>query len=564
LYFREHQQTITFDMNRIIIFTTMIALTLAFNGCRTEKEAADLMLFNGVIYTVDDDFSTADCMVVSDGKVVAVGDHATLSKRYKASETIDLHGGAVYPGFYDPHCHFYHYGVGLATRADLSTAGSYAEVLKLMQQFATDHPSGWLAGRGWDQNNWPEKEFPDNTELNTLWPDRPVVLIRVDGHAVLANDMALKMCGLSAASRIEGGEIHLRNGQLTGILIDKAADIVKDRFLSEATAGSEGEEMLIKGILLGQENCFKVGLTSVGDAGLKFNELQLLERLQAQGLLKMNVYAMLDYSPENIQHYIKKGGYKNGGIHVRSVKFFADGALGSRGALLMQPYSDKPGSYGLLTLNIDTFRQQCVAIRDAGYQVNTHAIGDSANRLVLQVYAAVLSPGNDLRWRIEHAQVVNPDDMALFQRYNIIPAINATHATSDMGWAEARLGADRITQAYAYRNLLETNGWFPNGSDFPVEQINPLLGFYAAVTRQDLQGHPSGGWFPEQRLTRQEALRAMTIWAAKASFEEKEKGSLEPGKQADFVILDQDIMVIDPRLIPKSRVKSTWIGGKQM
>lgn len=551
-------------MNRFQIFTVMVTVATTFAGCQTNKEAADLMLFNGLIYTVDEEFSTVGCMVITDGKVVATGDHAILSKRYRAVEVIDLEGAAVYPGFYDPHCHFYHYGAGLATRADLTTAGSYQEVIQIMQQFAADHPEGWLAGRGWDQNRWPVQEFPDNTELNELWPDRPVVLIRVDGHAVIANDMALKMCGLSATSRIEGGEIHLRNGKPTGVLIDKAADIVKDRFLAETTAGSEGEEVLIKGILLGQENCFKVGLTSVGDAGLKFNELQLLERLQEQGLLKMSVYAMLDYSPENIQHYIRTGGYKNGRIHARSVKFYADGALGSRGALLMQPYSDKPDSYGLLTLSIDTFRRQCEAIRDAGYQVNTHAIGDSANRLVLQVYASVLTPGNDLRWRIEHAQVVNPADLETFKRYNIIPAINTTHATSDMGWAEARLGADRIQHAYAYRALLETNGWLPNGSDFPVEQINPLLGFYAATTRQELQGNPAGGWFPEQRLTRQEALRAMTIWAAKASFEEEEKGSLEPGKWADFVILDQDIMVVDPRLILQTRVKSTWVGGEKM
>jgi predicted amidohydrolase YtcJ len=424
-------------MNRIAIFTVMTALTLAFSGCHPGKKVADLMLFNGVIYTVDDEFTTAECMVITDGKVVAVGDHATLVKRYQATEVVDLQGAVVYPGFYDPHCHFYHYGAGLATRADLSSATSYQEVIQIMQQFANDHTAGWLAGRGWDQNRWPEKAFPDNSELNKLWPDRPVVLIRVDGHAVIANDMALKMCGLSATSRIEGGEIHLRNGKPTGVLIDKAADIVKDRFLAETTAGSEGEEVLIKGILLGQENCFKVGLTSVGDAGLKFNELQLLERLQEQGLLKMSVYAMLDYSPENIQYYIKKGGYKNGRIHVRSVKFYADGALGSRGALLMQPYSDMPDSYGLLTLNIDTFRRQCEAIRDAGYQVNTHAIGDSANRLVLQVYASVLTPGNDLRWRIEHAQVVHPDDLELFMRCNIIPAINTTHATSDMGWVRS-------------------------------------------------------------------------------------------------------------------------------
>ncbi|RPH86484.1 MAG: amidohydrolase, partial [Chroococcales cyanobacterium metabat2.561] len=489
------------------------------------------------------------------------GSEKELLSRYSSGNILDAEGNAVFPGFYDPHCHFYHYGAGLATRADLSGTSSFEEVLEVMKRFAAERPEGWLAGRGWDQNNWPAKEFPDNVELNRLFPDRPVVLIRIDGHAVLANDVALKAAGIDHRSVIAGGEIQKRSCTLTGILLDKAADVMKELFLEETTASEMGGEELVQGILQGQENCFAVGLTTVGDAGLENTEVALLRKLQQDNKLKMNVYAMITYTPENISEYISKGIYDDGKMHIRSVKFYADGALGSRGALLLEPYSDKAGYHGILTLEPEEFLQQCRELYDYGYQVNTHAIGDSANRLVLKTYGKVLPEFNDARWRIEHAQVVHPDDLHLFTEYGIIPAINTTHATSDMGWAGERLGAERIRNAYTYQDLLQTNGWLCNGSDFPAEQINPLLGFYAAVSRQDLQGKPGGGWQPENGLSREDALRAMTIWAARSCFEEKEKGSLEPGKRADFVILDQNIMVTPVKKIPSTKVISTWIDG---
>jgi predicted amidohydrolase YtcJ len=449
----------------------------------------------------------------------------------------------------------------LATRADLSGIASFEEVLEVMKRFALERPDGWLAGRGWDQNNWPVKEFPDNVELNTIFPDRPVVLIRIDGHAVLANDVALKAAGIDHRTVIEGGEIQKRNLNLTGILIDKAADVMKELFLKETISSEKGGEELVQGILRAQENCFAVGLTTVGDAGLENSEVDLLRKLQDEKKLKMNVYAMITYTPENINEYISKGIYRDQKMHIRSVKFYADGALGSRGALLMEPYSDKPGYHGILTLDPEEFTRQCKELYDYGYQVNTHAIGDSANRLVLAVYSKILPALKDTRWRIEHAQVVHPDDLYYFTQYGIIPAINATHATSDMGWAGERLGAERIRNAYAYQDLLQTNGWLCNGSDFPVEQINPILGFYAAVSRRDIQGNPAGGWQPENRLSRWQAIQAMTIWAARACFEENEKGSLEPGKRADFVILDQNILTVDEDKIPATKVVSTWIDG---
>jgi predicted amidohydrolase YtcJ len=540
---------------------TMSALLLS---CKPSRVAVDLMVTNGVIYTMDQDLNQAEAMVISDGVVVAVGKARELLKAYHPKEIIDAAGNAVFPGFYDPHCHFYHYGAGLATRADLTGTTSYEEVLEVMKKFAAERPEGWLAGRGWDQNNWSVKEFPDNTELNTLFPDRPVVLIRVDGHAVLANNVALKAAGFDPHTVVEGGEILKRNFSLTGILLDKAADIMKELFLKETTETETGEEELINGILQGQQNCFTVGLTTVGDAGLENSEVALLRQLQSDNRLKMNIYAMVTYTPENIAEYISKGIYRDHKMHIRSVKFYADGALGSRGALLLEPYSDKPGYYGILTLDPEVFTRQCKELYHYGYQVNTHAIGDSANRLVLKTYAQILPESGDARWRIEHAQVVHPDDLDYFSRYQIVPAINTTHATSDMGWAGERLGAERVKHAYTYKDLVRTNGWLCNGSDFPVEQINPLLGFYAAVSRQDLQGKPAGGWQPENRLNRLEAMRAMTIWSARACFEEKDKGSLEPGKRADFVILNKDIMQIPLAEILTTRVIGTWISGEKV
>jgi len=547
---------------RKLIFMAGMAI-LGF-GCRTGKEAADLMVINATIYTADSSFSTAGCMVVKDGKILDIGDYDALKDRYEAAHVVDAGGKAVFPGFYDPHCHFYHYGAGLATRADLSGASSFEAVLQRMEEFAARRPEGWLAGRGWDQNLWPVKEFPDNTELNKRFSDRPVILIRIDGHAVLVNDKALQAAGLNEKSKIPGGEVQLHNGKPTGILVDKAADVLKDLFLKEMTEGEAGEEELVHGIIQGQKNCFAVGLTTLADAGLKYSEVQLLQKLEKAGTLKMQVYPMLDWSEENLEAFVTKGVYRSDRLHIRSVKFYADGALGSRGALLLEPYADKSGYTGILTLSPDTFAMHCADALRYGYQVNTHAIGDSAIRLVLNTYAGVLKGKNDHRWRIEHAQVVHPADITVFRDFSIIPSVNTTHCTSDMGWAADRLGTDRVKSAYAYKDLLQTNGWLCNGSDFPVEQINPLLGFYAAVTRTDLQGNPPGGWQPENALSRREALLAMTLWAAKACFEENEKGSLAIGKAADFVILDQDIMTVPVEKIPLTRVTETWIRGERV
>ena len=520
-------------------------------SCRKD---ADLLLFNGRIYTVDDQADVAGAMVISEGHVLATGKEADLRKEYKTHREIDLKGQPVFPGFIDPHCHFFSYGLTLR-QADLSGTTSTKEIAARLVQHAALNPGKWVLGRGWDQNDWQVKKFPDKALLDSLFPDIPVYLVRIDGHAAWVNSKAIALAGIGKETRVEGGEIISDSHGPTGILVDNAMTLV-EKLIPPPTRDEK-----IQALLKAQSNCFAVGLTSVGDAGLDKEIVELMDSLQKKDSLHMHINAMLNPSKENMDFYINKGIYETDRLTVRSVKLYADGALGSRGALLKKPYTDDPSSQGLQVSETGYLEKICRLAYEKGYQVNIHCIGDSAVSLVLHLYASVLPEHNDLRWRIEHAQVVDPEDIDLFKKYAVIPSVQPTHATSDMYWAENRLGPVRIANAYAYRTLLEQNGWIPDGSDFPVESINPVYGFYAAVSRKDMQGMPAGGYHMEQALSREQALRAMTVWAAKASFGEKERGSLEPGKNADFVILDRDIMTVPEDSIAGARVLETWIGG---
>ncbi len=535
-------------------FLLPVFIIFLIMSCKPEKEKVDLIVKNATIYTVDSNFSTASTMIIDNGIIKALGDQALL-KEYEAAREVSLDGKYVYPGLIDAHCHFVGYSMNLR-QVDLRGTKSFNQILTRLNKWNENKEVKWILGRGWDQNDWTQKEFPTNEKLNELFPNIPVFLRRVDGHAAIVNAKALEIAGIDANTNVKGGEVIINNGKPTGILVDNAMELVF-KHLGEPVLSEK-----LKFLNQGAKNCYAVGLTTVADAGLPHSDIQLLDSLQRNGALKMQVYAMLSPTRKNFEQFMEHGIYETKRLHVHSVKLYADGALGSRGACMLEPYSDDPDNYGLLITDPEEMEHIARKAHNHNYQVNTHAIGDSANRLVLNLYGKILSEGNDRRWRIEHAQVINPDDFHLFGKYNIVPAINTTHATSDMYWADERLGQKRLKHAYAYRQLLEQNEWLCNGSDFPVEDINPLYGFYAAVARQDFEGYPENGFQKENALDRREALKAMTIWAAKSIFEAHKKGSLEPGKQADFVVLDKDIMSVDINQVPKVKILMTAIQGE--
>jgi len=542
-------------MKNVAVLLTIACFTLMYS-CKTKTDA-DLLLLNGKIYTVDSNFSIAEAMAVKDGKIVATGSTKEISGRFTADSTMDLGGKPVYPGFIDAHSHFY----GLALfmqQADLNGAASFEEVVERLKTHHQKYRQPWVLGRGWDQNLWENKAFPDNSLLDKNFPDLPVVLTRIDGHAVIANSKALEMAQITAHTSISGGKVLQKDGKITGVLIDKAADRMKDRI-------PQPEEKELTALLKeAQQHCLSLGLTTVADAGLQKNTVLLLEKLFADNTLKINIYAMLEPSSENMETFVKKGIYRKGGLHICSLKLYADGALGSRGACLLEPYKDEPSNTGLMVETRDSLIHYCQLAYENNYQMCTHAIGDSAVRVMLNIYAAILKGPNDRRWRIEHAQVVDANDVSLFGEFSIIPSVQPTHATSDMYWAETRLGKDRVKNAYSYKNLMLQNGWIPFGTDFPIEKTDPLLTFYASVFRKDVKGFPDNGFQPENAVSREEALKAMTIWAAKACFEENEKGSLEAGKYADFVILDKDIITIPEKEVLTAKVLKTFIRGEKV
>ncbi|MDB5006081.1 MAG: amidohydrolase [Mucilaginibacter sp.] len=532
-------------------------LLLLAISCKKKDYNADLLVKNALVYTVDNNFTTADAFVVNAGKIIAVGKADTLEQKYNAHEVIDAMGKPVYPGFIDAHTHFYNYGLSLQ-EVKLENTKSWQEVVDSVNSYARKNPEGWVVGRGWDQNKWAVRQFPNKAKLDSMFPVRPVILGRIDGHAVIVNQAALNIAGIKPGQTIDGGKIETINGKLTGILIDNAQGIVRRKIPAPT------DTVIQSAFLTAQSNCFAVGLTTVDDCGLPYTMVATIAQLQRKGVLKMRMYVMLSDNQENFDYLFKRGVYKTPGLDVRAFKVYADGALGSRGACLLQPYNDQKNWRGFLLSSQQHFQDVAQKLAAKGFQMCTHAIGDSANRVILKIYASVLKGKNDRRWRIEHAQVLAPEDIKLFGAYNIIPSVQPTHATSDMYWAAARLGKKRLKTAYAYKQLLEQNGWLPLGTDFPVENINPMYTFYAAVERKDFKGYPDGGFQPENAISRTQALRGITIWAAKANFEEKEKGSIEPGKYADFVILDKDIMKINGAELPNVKVLKTYINGEKV
>lgn len=521
------------------------------------KEEVDLIIRNAKIYTIDNNFSIINEMAIHNGKIVAMGTTNQVLDDYTSANTINAKARFIYPGFIDAHCHFLGYGLSLQ-QVNLSGTISFEEVIDKVVAFSKENKSDWITGRGWDQNDWKIKNFPSKEKLDSLFPNRPVFIKRIDGHAALANKKALELAKITYDSKVKGGIIEKANGSLTGILIDNAIDLI------QAVIPSPTEEQYKTALINADQDCLAVGLTTVDDAGLDKNMVELINHMHQENTLKMKVYIMLNPNQENLSYFSEHGHLITEKLTVRSFKFYSDGALGSRGACLLSPYSDDPDHTGLLVNEPLYFEEMADKIYNMGFQMNTHCIGDSGNQMILNIYGKVLKRSNDLRWRIEHAQVVHEADFEKFGKYNIIPSIQATHATSDMYWAKDRLGSNRIKGAYAYKQLLKQNGMIAGGSDFPIEGINPLLGFYAAVVRKDLQGFPENGFQMENAISRKEALRAMTIWSAMANFEENAKGSLEVGKCADFVILNKDIMEEDLSDISSFKVLNTFINGEQV
>jgi predicted amidohydrolase YtcJ len=533
--------------------TFLFCLCIFAMSC-AKKESVDLLVVNAKLYTVDPSGAGGTAFAVHNGRFVAVGESAVLTARYRALHTIDAGGKAITPGIIDAHCHFY--GLGQNQQiVDLVGTKSYQEVLDRVVAFNDEKPTAFIRGRGWDQNDWEVKEYPTKEALDALFPDTPVALERVDGHAYLVNQAALDLAGIHNNTVVSGGSIEKKGGVLIGILVDNPMGLVDavmpvPSISDKITALKDAERIAVS-----------YGLTTVNDAGLNRDIIEIIDSLQKTGDLKIRLYAMVSNSKENLDYFLPKGIIETPRLRVGSIKVYADGALGSRGATLKEAYSDRDGHFGSMVTPVDEIEALAKRLAETDYQMNTHAIGDSANIVVLRAYTTALKGKKDKRWKVEHAQIISLEDFDYFSK-GIIPSVQPTHATSDMYWAEDRLGAKRMQGAYAFKTLLNKAGTIALGTDFPVEQVSPFLTFLAATARQDTAEFPKGGFQVQEALTREETLKGMTLWAAHSNFQEMERGSISVGKMADFVIYNTDMMVIPLSEVPKVTVQQTYIDGQ--
>jgi predicted amidohydrolase YtcJ len=549
-------------MSRALLLLLVPAIVAAQQ--QPQQQPADLIVTNARIYTVDESHPLADAMAVRGGKVQFVGStRAAMALRGASTRVIDLNGRTVIPGMVDAHGHVDNLGLALRT-VDLTGTSSYDEVIaRVAARAKTMQPGQWIIGRGWDQNDWGDTRFPTHEKLTAAVPNNPVYLTRVDGHAGLANASALKAANITAQTRDpDGGHIErTANGSPAGVFIDNAQGLLR-RVVPQPTRDEVKSE-----VQAAIAEAQKWGLTGVHDAGASSQVLDIYEELGKAGQLNFRMYAMISDDSTTLAKWFARGplvgGYDNT-LWIRSIKLYIDGALGSRGAALLDPYADMANTNGLLVSKPEHIGAVAARALKTGFQVNTHAIGDRGNRIVLDEYEKALktTPVADHRFRVEHAQIISPDDIPRFAELGVIPSMQASHQTSDMYWAGTRLGSTRLLGAYAWRSLLNNGSIIPNGSDFPVEQVNPLISFHAAFSRQDARDWPPNGWYPEQKMTRDEALRSITLWPAYAAFQESVMGSLSPGKLADFVVLDQDIMRVAPEQVLRTQVLATYVGGK--
>lgn len=543
-----------------IAFATLIPFLL----CVIRAHAApDLIYYNAQIHTANDNIPLAQAIAIEGDRIIAIGDSIDLLKlRDTQTQVIDLQGQTVLPGLIDAHGHLSSLGELQVGTIDLSTTTSYEEVIELVRARAAELPEGtWITGRGWDHESWPSRMLPDHQTLSDIVPDHPVWLLRVDGHAGLANEAAMEEAGIDPDTpNPAGGElIRAENNRPTGVLVNNAKPIVESVIPMSARGLTRDQ------ILAGQRLCLAAGLTGVHDMGVPPAQVDLYKQLDAEGLLKLRVYAAL-YGRDAVRYFTTNGIYISDRFTARATKIWMDGAMGSRGAWMLDAYSDRPldedgNPYTGLTVTdpefVDFVARNGV---ENGYQVFVHAIGDRGNRRTLDAFEK--AGAENARFRIEHAQLLSPVDIPRFKSLGVIPSMQPTHCTSDMRWVVDRVGEGRAKGAYAWRSLLNTGAIIAGGSDFPVESHNPFLGFYAAITRQNLDAQPEGGWNPDQCMTRAETLKSLTIWAAYAAFEEDQKGTLEVGKLADFIVIDRDIMTCPPADIPATKVLRTVIGGE--
>jgi predicted amidohydrolase YtcJ len=548
-------------------FCVLICLAISFSCGRPSP--ADLVLRGGKVVTVDEDFSNHEAVAVRKDKIVFVGSNKEVEKYILPStNVIDCRGKLVLPGLIDAHAHIHSLGEEL-TYLNVTGTTSYQQIIdKVAARVQTSEPGEWIIGGRWDQNDWEDKSFPVHIPLSEVSPDNPVYLNRIDGNAAFANQKALEIAGITKETPDPVGGVIIRdeNGEPTGVLVNRAMNFVTDRIPPDT------DEQFKQKFLKAVRSCLKVGLTSVHEAGIGPRHINLYKDLIDKGQLNMRIYAMLGEETElpldmDLVDYFMKHRIEEYGHHllsVRSIKLFFDGALGSRGAAFFDPYEDDPGNTGLLRITPEYIYTISEAALEADMGVNTHCIGIRGNRLCLEAYAKALkeNPKQDHRFRIEHAQIVEKEDVEKFASLGVIPSMQPTHCTSDVYFVEDRIGTERAKGAYAWRWFLDAGLKIPCGSDFPVESNNPLLGIYASVTRQDPNGWPEGGWHPEHCMTIQEAVKGFTIWAAYAAFQEDVLGSIEVGKYGDFTVLDKDILEIDPQEILNTRVVYTIIGGQ--
>ena len=534
------------NLSVIVFFITAVMLT----SCQSK---VDLLVHNGEVYTMGKTNYKSSAFVVDDGRFVDIGGEELLEK-YDAKRVLDLKGLPVYPGFIDSHCHFLDLGLTLQ-QVDLVATKSFKEILNRLNRFASNKEVKFIIGRGWDQNDWDSKKLPNKKELDSIFPDIPVALIRIDGHALLVNQKALDLAGINEKTEVTGGEIVKENGDLTGVLIDSPMKMV-NQILPQPSRLDK-----IKALQDAEQIAFANGITTVSVAGLDKEDIFLIDSLQKENIINIRIYAMISNTPKNIEYYLNDGPYKTDKLNVRSFKVYADGSLGSRGAALKKPYNDLNNHNGAFITQKDSLENLAYKLAASPFQMNTHAIGDAANKVVLEAYKKALVFSNDPRWRVEHAQIIDTADLGLFNR-KILPSVQPTHATSDMYWAEDRIGKERLQGAYAYKFLLKRSGRIALGTDFPVEDVSPFKTFFAATVRKDSEQFPEDGYLSINKLSPIEALKGMTIWGAYANFEEKEKGSIELGKMADFIVLDRDILRVSEKRILKTRIVATLLDGE--